>query len=74
MKHAFIGLFGIVFGGILLVPSFLIGKTFDGQSAVAGNPTIAAVQGVGVLILVGTPLLYWVVLPLAERRQRKSAG
>ncbi|MDY6768911.1 MAG: hypothetical protein SVW02_02275 [Candidatus Nanohaloarchaea archaeon] len=71
MKHAFIGLFGIVFGGILLVPSFLIGKTFSGQSAVSSNPAILAIQVVGAAILIGTPLLYWVILPVAERQQRR---
>ncbi|MFB6294908.1 MAG: hypothetical protein ABEI97_04060 [Candidatus Nanohaloarchaea archaeon] len=72
MKRAFIGLFGIVFGAILLVPSFLIGKTFGGQNAVSGNPAILVIQVVGAAILIGAPLLYWIILPVAERQQRKN--
>ncbi|MDY6761940.1 MAG: hypothetical protein SVY41_02740 [Candidatus Nanohaloarchaea archaeon] len=72
MKRAFIGLFGMVFGGILLVPSFLIGKTFGGQGAVSTNPAILAIQGIGAALLIGTPLLYWVILPVAERHRLKK--
>lgn len=73
MKRIFIGLFGIVFGAILLIPSYLIGRTFSAQEAVGANPAVLAIQATGGLLLVGAPLLFWLILPLAERHQRKNA-
>ncbi|MDY6768908.1 MAG: hypothetical protein SVW02_02260 [Candidatus Nanohaloarchaea archaeon] len=72
MKRAFIGLFGVVFGAILLIPSFLIGKTFSGQGAVSSNAAILGIQATGIFILVGAPLLFWIILPLAQRQQEKQ--
>lgn len=69
MKRAFIGLFGMLFGAALLIPSVLIGKTFRGASAVSANPLIFGVQITGLLILTGFPMLYWVLLPVLERRR-----
>ncbi|MCJ7479129.1 MAG: hypothetical protein MUP63_03035 [Candidatus Nanohaloarchaeota archaeon QJJ-7] len=72
MKRPVIGLAGIVVGSTLAIPSTLISKTFSGAEAVGSNILIQAAQVMGLLILIGVPLLYWIILPLVERRQRKN--
>lgn len=72
MDRSIIGLAGIVVGGILAVPSTLIARTFSGAEAVGSNILIQGAQITGLLILIGVPLLYWVVLPFFEHRQRKN--
>ncbi|MFB6166764.1 MAG: hypothetical protein ABEJ62_00685 [Candidatus Nanohaloarchaea archaeon] len=70
MKRVFLGLTGILFGSSLIVPTLLMGETFRGTEGSLG-PLPLALQMTGAILLVGTPLLYWVVLPLLERHQRK---
>lgn len=72
MKRAFIGLAGLIVGGILLVPSVLLREVFSGQQALAGNPLILAFQAIGIALIVGAPLLYWIILPAMEHRQREK--
>lgn len=74
MKKVFIGLFGMVFGAILVIPSYLIGKTFSGHEVVGSNPAILAIQVTGSFIFVAVPIIFWLILPLAERYHRKKTG
>lgn len=73
MKRVFIGLFGMVFGAILLVPSFLMDRVFGGSAAVGPNMAILGLQATGIILLLGFPLVFWLVLPFFDRRERKKS-
>lgn len=70
MTRAFIGLAGILVGSILLVPPLLFEKTLS-EGGVGGSPIFWVLRLAGLIVLIGVPLLFWVILPLLERRQRE---
>ncbi len=71
MKRAFLGLFGMMFGAGIAIPAFLMRKTFSGADAVGASPLLFTLQVAGLLLLVGFPMLYWVLLPVLEDRRQE---
>lgn len=70
MRNFLIGLAGLVGGAVLwIVASFLgaVGEIGTGER----NPVAFALMVIGFLVMVGVPIAFWVVIPLARRLRRQ---
>lgn len=71
MRNFLIGLAGLVGGAVLwIVASFLgaLGEFGTGEV----NPVAFALMAIGFLVMIGMPIAFWVVIPLAGRRRRQG--
>ena len=69
MRNFLIGLAGLVGGAVLWIVASVIGGAMEVTTGEA-NPVLVFLMVVGFLVMIGVPVVFWVIIPLIRRLRR----